>query len=67
MFNIGTVITFDYVGVDSGKVSKDRQVTIESVKPYMHTQLIVGKSFDENGKEKFRTFHQDKMTNVRVS
>lgn len=65
MLNIGQTIKFDYTSVTGAK-TMGRQIVIEQVKPYMHTRLIVGKSFDENGQEKFRTFHEDKMANIEL-
>lgn len=66
-FNIGQSIAFDYKSDTTGKVSIDRQVTVESVKTDKQGRnIIVGEAVGENGQPMFRTFQVNGMTNIRV-
>lgn len=63
-FNVGQTITFDYTDSE-GKVTTNRQTTIEVARSYKDTTLITGFTLNDGAKQ-YRSFKANKMTNVRV-
>ena len=64
-FNVGDTMVFDYTDA-AGKVSLNRQVIIEASRPYGGGTLVTGFTTGEDGRKSYRSFHSEKMLNLRT-